>query len=76
MRESKIIERCQWCGGTGINKETKDILGNPIEIPCTYCGADGKFESSRAVDTTDIMEDLDKIKKRLKKIMDKLEVGD
>ena len=41
---------------------------------CTLC-VDGKYTVSTMV-VTDIMADLDKCKKRLKKIMDKLGVDD
>ena len=51
-----------------------------IEVICPNCGGlgctlcvDGKITAS-VMNTTDIMADLDKCKKRLKKIMDKLEI--
>ena len=53
-----------------------------IEVRCPNCGGlgctlctDGKYTIS-TIDITDIMADLDKCKKRLKKIMDKLEINE
>lgn len=64
-----ITKPCGRCEGTGTDKNV-----NPVAT-CTNCSGTGKVENSR-IDITDIMSDLDKCKKRLKKIMDAMGLSD
>jgi len=75
MTESNIRIKCGRCNGTGVDDNTMDDNEVPIPKSCISCGGDGWLESFK-VDTTDIMDDLGRCKKRLKKIMDHLGIGD
>jgi len=76
MDEAFITVACRWCLGTGsILEGNKDAEGNPIIIPCSHCDETHRNNSTHALDITAIMADLSVTKKRLKKIMDKLEIG-
>ena len=74
MSEATIKQTCRVCEGTGKVSNKLSWEGNPIEENCLPCNGIGYLLS--ILDTTDIMTDLDKCKRRLKKIMDKLEIGD
>jgi DnaJ-class molecular chaperone len=73
--EANMKVKCGRCGGTGIDENKKDINGNVVPESCSACGGTGYFVSGEIV-TTEIMDDLDKCKKRLKKIMDHLGITD
>jgi DnaJ-class molecular chaperone len=64
-----IKSDCPKCKGTGI---IDVALGTG---PCMRCGGDGKQEFGDLI-STDLEADVTKCLRRLKKIMDKLEVND
>ncbi len=75
MSEANIKRICPLCKGVGTYTD-HDEYGNPLpDTLCRECNGDGGKEDYK-LDTTEIMDDLDKCKKRLKKIMDKLEITD
>lgn len=67
----QVKAKCPFCKGDGIYES---LTGSPS--PCPYCEGLGYSMPGSEIDVTEIMADLDKCKKRLKKIMDKLEVLD
>ena len=69
MSDLKIKYRCARCLGTGID----DNL-DPPEY-CSACEGNGFYERDK-IDITDLQSDIDKILHRLKKIMDKLDIGE
>lgn len=73
MANPTIPGRCGRCIGTGVDDNTKDNDGNPALIPCASCGGSGNVANGM-IDLTDLQADMDKVLRRLKKIMDKLEV--
>ena len=76
MSEVTLNGICATCSGTGIQDAGQDNQGNPVPSKtCLACNGTGKLPMG-VLDTTDLKDDLDKIKRRLKKIMDKLEIGD
>jgi len=67
--ELKSYQRCPRC--TGLGKYTEGTTsGSVVTDPCNICGGSGYVPVGRV----DGAEHFDKILKRLKKIMDKLEV--
>ena len=75
MTDADIKIKCSRCLGTGSDNNNRDSEGNPAVEFCIPCNGVGYIAKDK-IDTTDIMADLDKCKKRLKKIMDKLELID
>jgi DnaJ-class molecular chaperone len=74
MSESKKYSRCPKCYGTGICNTYNAITEETtVEDPCVNCSGQGYFEDGK-IDTTEIMDKLDWLKKKVKKILDKLEV--
>jgi DnaJ-class molecular chaperone len=72
--EIKTYIMCPRCLGTGIYTTEDSTTHLPIvEDPCTNCGGAGYFETGKT-DTTEIMDELDWIKKKIKKILNKLEI--
>ena len=67
--EAKIKKKCSRCLGTGI-----DTNMTPPGV-CISCEGSGYYGAD-FVDVTELAEDVDKCKRRLKKIMDKLEISD
>lgn len=67
MTQASIKVKCNRCLGTGLD----DNVTPPAE--CEGCGGDGWVEVD-AVDTTAIMEELDWLHKKVKKILNKLEI--
>jgi len=69
-------KKCLACGGTGIYVyKQNDSQGNPIEItqdPCIVCSGVGYIETGKI----DGAEDISWIKKKIKKILQKLEIPD
>lgn len=63
----KTYQQCRRCMGTGIASE---IHGGEPENPCTQCGGDGFVDTGYVGGA----EELDWIKKKIKKILDKLEI--
>jgi hypothetical protein len=63
-----LYEHCSRCKGTG--QDTVIVEGVPQSTPCPQCGATGlyKFGASGP--------EIDWIKKKIKKIMTKLEIQD
>jgi len=65
----QIIRKCSFCDGG-------KVLGSSQEPrTCEKCNGTG-VETLGEINLDAIMDDLDKCKKRLKKIMDKLEISD
>ena len=73
MKTQNITIKCGRCNGTGIDDNRKDENENPILESCTSCGGDGYIESA-LVDVTEVMNELDWLKKKIKKILVKLEL--
>jgi excinuclease UvrABC ATPase subunit len=72
MSESlKLRGECSLCQGSGL-ADSKDENGNPIKVPCQSCGQTGKF----VIGEVDGAETLDKIVRKLNKILKKLEISD
>jgi len=73
--EIKVM--CNSCLGTGINpgRHLEGEVMVPDTGPCPSCAGLGKMTMSE-IDFTAIDTDIKKILRRLKKIMDKLEVID
>jgi hypothetical protein len=69
----KTYAICGRCLGTKVVSASNDE--GTIEIPCESCGATGYFEVGN-LDVTDLQTDITKCLRRLKKLMDKLEVTD
>ena len=67
MTNQKFSIKCSRCLGTGIDDNV-----NP-SVPCAGCGGDGYVESS-LIDTTEVINELDWIKNKMKKILKKLEL--
>ena len=71
-----IKSDCPNCNGTGISPNKKLVDGVQVpEGPCPTCESIGII-TKLTIDFTEVQGDLDKILRRLKKIMDKLEVGE
>ena len=70
----KTYVMCMRCLGTKI-VTLPDAQGNPVQQPCDGCDGTGVRESAQ-IDTVDMRTDITLCKRRLKKIMDKLGVGD
>jgi DnaJ-class molecular chaperone len=70
----KTYGNCLACGGSGIYRYIKnDTQGNPEEViqdPCVTCNGLGYLETG----TVDGENDIDWIKKKIKKILNKLEI--
>lgn len=76
MAESTIVYiKCPHCNGTGKSNIAGDLDKEGILRNCPKCQGEGYYVSGK-IDTTDIMADLVVCKRKLKKLMDKLEVGD
>ncbi len=69
MVDLNIKRRCSRCLGTGIDDNITPSKS------CDACGGDGFFEFDK-IDITELQRDIDKILRRLKKIMDKLAIED
>jgi len=67
MTTQTLSIKCSRCNGSGIDDNT-----NPPSS-CVACGGDGYVESA-LVDTTELMNELDWIKKKIKNILKKLDV--
>lgn len=67
MTTQTLSIKCTRCNGTGID----DNLNPPAS--CLICGGDGYVQSS-LIDTTELMNELDWLKKKIKKILQKLEI--
>jgi DnaJ-class molecular chaperone len=65
----KTIEFCPKCHGTGV------ISVGEGTIPCNRCVGDGQLEIG-LIDSTALEADVAKCLRRLKKIMDKLDLAD
>lgn len=61
------------CLGTGIYQSIDQDRVVIIQDPCETCGGTGYLEEGKS-DTTEIINELDWIKKKIKKILTKLEV--
>ena len=75
MKTQDITIKCGRCNGTGIDDNAVDEEGNPIPESCISCGGDGFIESG-LLDVTEVMNELDWIKKKIKKILNKLEIDE
>ncbi len=76
MSELKTYRKCPRCLGTGVFTTADPIPDDPYapdEDPCTSCLGTGYLEVGK-VDSTDITDELDWIKKKIKKILNKLEI--
>jgi hypothetical protein len=63
---------CGRCHGTKVIDSQKDADGNPLpNIPCVSCDSTGEVLSGKISGN-----DLDKILRQLKKIMNKLDIED
>ena len=69
MTTQTLSVKCTRCMGTGID----DNLVPPG--PCVVCGGDG-YITSASLDVTEMMNELDWLKKKIKKILQKLEISD
>jgi len=74
MNEAKKYSTCPKCYGTGICNTYNPTTEEPVvEDPCKNCGGAGFFEDGK-IDITDIMDELDWIHKKVKKILTKLDI--
>ena len=74
MSTQKLSVKCSTCGGTGFENQI-DENGNPIQITCTACAGDGWLDTG-LIDSTLLTDELDWLKKKIKKILKKLEIED
>ena len=65
--------KCGRCSGTGIDDNQKDENGNSIPESCIPCSGTG-YSAGGMIDTTEVMDLLDWLKKKIKKILQKLEI--
>ena len=72
--QTDVSTECERCQGTGIHTD-RGVNGQPDvnENPCIVCNGKG-FIKSGIIDTTGIMNELDWLKKKIKKILQKLEI--
>ncbi len=75
MTTQKLSVRCSTCDGTGIDRNQKDENGNVIPKTCIACNGDGWLDTG-VIDTTEITDELGWIKKKIKKILQKLEISE
>lgn len=70
----KTYDECIACGGSGVYRYPQiDAQGNVIEVvqdPCQKCGGTGNIKTG----TLDGAEEIDWIKKKIKKILNKLDI--
>ena len=71
--ELQVKKICYACGGSGRVDEWIEEVN--VGKDCIVCSGTGKL-TSEIIDITDLQADITKILRRLKKIMDKLEIGD
>jgi excinuclease UvrABC ATPase subunit len=74
MSTLDIKRLCGKCKGMGLMLSEVDGVPGP-EVPCDSCAGEGAYEDM-VLDTTELQADINKCLHRLKKIMDKLEIGD
>jgi hypothetical protein len=67
-----VRRKCVVCGGDGIFTSPS---GDSIPCPSS-CEGTGYCDTGMAVDITDLQADMTKALRRIKKIMDKLEIAD
>ena len=70
MEELKTYIKCGRCGGIGIAYTTSNLQSDVVEDPCTQCAGSG----FHVVGKIDGAEELDWIKRKIKKILNKLEI--
>jgi len=70
MSDINMYVKCLTCDGSGKIMTHEEI---PTEMDCPTCNGLGKALRS-TIDTTDIMNELDWIKKKIKKILQKLDI--
>jgi len=73
MKTQNITIKCGRCNGAGSDDNKRDAEGNIIPESCISCGGDGYIESA-LIDVTEVMDSLDWLKKKIKKILKKLEI--
>ena len=64
---------CGRCGGSGSDDNRKDAEDNPIVVECSSCGGTGLLDNAK-MDVSVITDELDWLKKKVKKILQKLEI--
>jgi len=74
MSKLNITGICPWCNGTGTTTTPQGIDGNLVTEPCSHCESTGYLETISRLDITEVMDLLDWIKKKIKKILVKLEL--
>lgn len=72
MGQISLVRVCGYCNGKG-SRVYNESPGGPLitEDPCAMCGGDGKTTSPNGIDDTlfqNILEELDYIHKRVRKI--------
>ena len=72
MATYQINNQCRKCMGTGLYTEMVEDV--PTEVPCNACNGEG-FTSMTTIDEK-LHDDIALIKRRLKKILDKLEISE
>jgi len=65
--------KCGICSGTGTDNNQKDENGNVVPESCIPCNGTG-YSDSVLIDSTEVMDLLDWLKKKIKKILVKLEL--
>lgn len=73
MSIQHLAIKCNRCSGTGTDDNIQNPDGSVTPGNCLICGGDGYIESA-LIDTTEVTAELDWIKKKIKKILQKLEI--
>jgi len=72
MSTIKLSVKCSTCGGTGLESITNED-GNTTTRTCSAYGGDGWLDTG-LIDSTLLTDELDWLKKKIKKILKKLEI--
>jgi len=67
MTDLVINTKCSRCGGSGVDENVDPV------VPCTSCNATG-YVPIYSMDISVIMNELDWIKSKIKKILKKLDI--
>jgi len=70
MEQLKTYVKCGRCDGTGIAYTTSNLQPIILEDPCTQCAGSG----FHVIGKVDGMVELDWIKRKIKKVLQKLEI--
>ena len=74
MKQAITYSQCPKCYGSGICNTYNPTTEEPIiENPCKNCNGEGYFKNGQ-VDITEVMDELDWLKNKIKKILKNLNI--